>query len=142
MDELVEEYRTAMAAASAEEAAKAAAQDAMLAAAVAGMEHDHPADEQSWAPRQWGYCKDAIVTASGKRWRSTVDFNVWEPGVSGWREEPEDGGPAAWIQPTGAHDAYSEGDRVLHLGKLWINVHPGERTNVWEPGVYGWEIDE
>lgn len=43
-----------------------------------------------------------------------------------------------WIQPTGAHNAYSEGDKVSHNGKRWVNTHPGQNTNSWEPGVYGW----
>lgn len=41
----------------------------------------------------------------------------------------------AWSQPTGAHDAYSAGDRVSHSGKHWTSDADG---NVWEPGVYGW----
>ena len=41
-----------------------------------------------------------------------------------------------WICPTGAHDAYSMGDKVTWDGKKWIStVDP----NVWEPGVSGWE---
>jgi len=40
-----------------------------------------------------------------------------------------------WVQPTGAQDAYSNGDKCSHNGKHWIsNVD----ANVWEPGVYGW----
>lgn len=38
---------------------------------------------------------------------------------------------AEWKQPTGAHDAYSFGDKVSHLGKHWISVYQG--ANVWEP---------
>ena len=42
----------------------------------------------------------------------------------------------AWVQPTGAQDAYQSGDKVKHNSKAWIsNVD----NNVWEPGVYGWE---
>ena len=40
-----------------------------------------------------------------------------------------------WRQPTGAHDAYSKGDKVSHNGKHWVSDVDG---NVWEPGVYGW----
>ena len=43
-----------------------------------------------------------------------------------------------WIQPTGAHDAYMSGDKVSHNGKHWVSTVD---TNVWEPGVYGWEED-
>ena len=41
-----------------------------------------------------------------------------------------------WIQPTGAQDAYSIGDKVSHNGKHWISTAD---ANVWEPGVYGWD---
>lgn len=44
-----------------------------------------------------------------------------------------------WIQPTMTENAYSYGDHVMHNGEEWINTHPGEHTNVWEPGAYGWE---
>lgn len=48
-----------------------------------------------------------------------------------WTEEyPE------WVQPTGAHDAYANGDKVSHNGKKWVSTVD---SNVWEPGVYGWE---
>lgn len=40
-----------------------------------------------------------------------------------------------WRQPTGAQDAYNEGDKVSHNGGHWISTTDG---NVWEPGVYGW----
>ena len=40
-----------------------------------------------------------------------------------------------WVQPTGAQDAYSAGDKVSHNGKHWKSTVNG---NVWEPGVYGW----
>lgn len=41
----------------------------------------------------------------------------------------------AWVQPTGAQDAYMSGDKVTHNDLHW------ECTvdyNVYEPGVYGW----
>lgn len=41
-----------------------------------------------------------------------------------------------WVQPTGAQDAYSKGDKVSHNEKRWISAVD---SNVWEPGVYGWE---
>lgn len=56
------------------------------------------------------------VTHGGKTWVSLTPANVWEPGVSGWREVVDDGGPPAWVQPTGAHDAYQTGDRVAFEG--------------------------
>ncbi len=41
----------------------------------------------------------------------------------------------AWVQPTGAHDAYRVGAIVTHSGKSWRNV---VASNVWAPGVAGW----
>lgn len=41
-----------------------------------------------------------------------------------------------WIQPSGAHDAYSMGAKVSHNGLHWVSTVD---NNVWEPGVYGWE---
>ena len=41
-----------------------------------------------------------------------------------------------WVQPTGAHDAYSKGDKVTYDGKHWVSTAD---ANVWAPGVYGWE---
>ncbi|MBE6563156.1 MAG: alpha-amlyase [Ruminococcaceae bacterium] len=32
------------------------------------------------------YEKGAKVSHNGKKWISTADVNVWEPGVSGWEE--------------------------------------------------------
>ena len=41
----------------------------------------------------------------------------------------------AWVQPTGAHDAYGKVDKVTHNGKRWAS---DVDNNTWEPGVYGW----
>jgi len=77
----------------------------------------------------------AKVFHKGKIWESTTPANVWEPGISGWREVVTDGYPE-WVQPTGAHDAYPLGAIVTHSGKTWENT--GSDANVWEPGVFGW----
>ena len=52
-------------------------------------------------------------------WVSLVPDNVWEPGISNWREyfQPDGGsGPLypEWIQPSGAGDAYGIGERVSY----------------------------
>lgn len=41
-------------------------------------------------------------------------------------------GHAVWSQPTGAHDAYNEGDIVDYSGELWISKING---NVYVPGT-------
>lgn len=74
------------------------------------------------------------VWHEGRIWRSTTPHNVWEPGVSGWHDDPADGLPA-WVQPTGAHDAYPAGAEVHHNGTDWTSTVD---ANVWEPGTFGW----
>lgn len=32
------------------------------------------------------YMKGDKVTHNGKKWESSIDYNVWEPGVYGWEE--------------------------------------------------------
>ena len=41
-----------------------------------------------------------------------------------------------WEQPDSTNP-YSKGDKVTHNGKTWTSDID---NNVWEPGVYGWEI--
>lgn len=72
----------------------------------------------------------------GKTWESLVDYNVWTPPVA-WREVVTGGFPA-WVQPTGAHDAYPLNFKVTHNGQNWENT--GSNANVWEPGVFGWVV--
>lgn len=79
------------------------------------------------------YALGDIVMHDGARWRSLVVGNVWEPGVSGWRDADAD--VPAWIQPTGAHDAYAEDAVVQHGGDYWRST---TAANVWTPGVSGW----
>ncbi len=67
----------------------------------------------------------------------------WSPPVSAslWDEvkvDPETGYDE-WQQPTGAHDAYNTGDRVIYNGSVYESKING---NVWAPDVYpaGWEL--
>lgn len=90
------------------------------------------------------YPVGAIVTHNGKTWESTTPANVWEPGVSGWREQaatdPDTGEQTVpeYRQPTGGHDAYNTGDKVTWNGAVWESVIDG---NVWSPDAYpaGWK---
>ena len=63
---------------------------------------------------------------------------VW-PDADGWTTTPPATGPLPWVQPTGAHDAYSFGATVAHTGRVWESTVAGERSNTWAPGVYGWK---
>lgn len=98
-----------------------------------------------------------IVMHNSKKWKSTIDANVWEPGVYGWEEVTEDSGETDpvepepdtptdtipdFVQPTGAHDAYAKGDKVKYNGKVYESLIDG---NTYSPDAYsaGWkEITE
>lgn len=41
----------------------------------------------------------------------------------------------AWVQPTGAHDAYPKNWEVTHNSSTWVSLVD---NNTWEPGVSGW----
>ena len=57
-------------------------------------------------------------------WGPTMASSLWSRAGNPTEEWPE------WIQPTGAHDAYVQGDKVSHNDKHWISNVDG---NVWEP---------
>ena len=91
---------------------------------------------------------DYIFQYEGELYRvaqQTIATETYLPGATGTESlythisiDPETG-YEDWQQPTGGHDAYSYGDIVKHNDKLWISTVAGEKTNVWEPGVYGWD---
>lgn len=104
------------------------------------------------------YKLDDIVMHNDKKWKSTIDANVWEPGVYGWEEVTDDSGETNpveptepdestdtipdFVQPTGAHDAYAKGDKVKYNGKVYESTM---NDNVYSPDTYpaGWkEITE
>jgi len=63
-------------------------------------------------------------------WTPDTASSLWSKTSDPAEEWPE------WSQPVGAHDAYSKGAKVSHKEKHWISTVD---SNVWEPGVYGWE---
>ena len=62
-------------------------------------------------------------------WTPDTAVSLWVSIADPSQEWPE------WKQPTGAHDAYTKGDKVSHNGKHWISDID---ANVYEPSVYGW----
>lgn len=85
------------------------------------------------------YPSTAVVAHVGTTWESTMGGNVWEPGVSGWREQQVEGGSyPEWVQPTGAHDAYQTGDRVTFEGTCHESLND---NNAYSPTAYpaGWQ---
>ena len=99
---------------------------------VDGDEWVQPTDATNAYPKDW------TVTHDGKTWVSLTPANVFEPGVSGWREVVEEGATPEWVQPTGAHDAYQTGDHVMFEGAEYKSLIDG---NTWSPTDYpqGWE---
>lgn len=85
------------------------------------------------------YPKDWTVQHNDKTWVSLIAANVWEPGLSGWREiVDESAGAPEWVQPSGSHDAYQTGDTVTFEGAEYKSLIDG---NTWSPAAYpqGWE---
>lgn len=112
----------------------AALQQATLAAAgrASGATWVQPQGAHDAYPIDW------VVTHAGKTWVSLMAANVWEPGVTGWREQVTTGYPA-WVQPLGAQDAYNIGARVSFNG---ANYESLINANVWSPTVLpsGWQL--
>ena len=68
----------------------------------------------------------------------------WTPDVTPalWTEVAHPGEIPVWKQPTGAQDAYMTGDKVWYPEKdttVYVSIVD---NNVWQPGVYGWELEE
>jgi len=66
----------------------------------------------------------------------------WTPDATPalWTEVAKPGEIPVWKQPTGAQDAYQAGDKVHYPTKddpVYISTVD---NNVWEPGVYGWDL--
>ena len=110
---------------------------------AAALQSDEAALENILLYPKWEAGKEATI---GVRWRygdtlyKCVQAHTtqadWTPDVTPalWTVVSLDEWPA-WVQPTGAQDAYNQGDKVSHDGKHWVsNID----TNVWEPWVYGW----
>ena len=57
-----------------------------------------------------------------------------------WVEVAKPGEIPVWKQPTGAQDAYQTGDKVWYPERDTTAYVSTVDNNVWEPGVYGWEV--
>ena len=95
-----------------------------------------------WDPNGYSYFAGEKVSYNDSFYRCIQNHTSqsdWAPdvAVSLWVEmsDPAEEWPE-WKQPVGAHDAYNTGDKVSHNSKHWIS---SADSNVWEPGVYGWD---
>ena len=98
---------------------------------------------EAWSAGGVSYSQGDRVTYDGGLYRclqTHVSQESWTPTAapSLWTaiSDPQDEYPL-WIQPTGAHDAYSQGDKVTHDGKKYVSNVDG---NVWEPPTQWTEV--
>lgn len=96
------------------------------------------------------YMKGDEVSFEGAYYQSNIDYNVWSVTAypQGWTksdgtgESPEPGGDddeyPAFVQPTGAHDAYNIGDKVTYNGHRYECTM---NNNAYSPDAYpqGWK---
>ncbi len=91
------------------------------------------------------YAVDIRVRYEDKLYRCVqahTSQDGWEPPATPalWTEVAKPGEIPVWRQPTGAQDAYMTGDKVHYpdvAGDIYVSTID---NNVWEPGVYGWEL--
>lgn len=91
------------------------------------------------------YALDERVRCGGKLYKCVqahTSQTGWEPPnvPALWTEVAKPGEIPVWKQPTGAQDAYNKGDKVHYPdkdGPVYVSIVD---SNVWEPGVYGWEV--
>ena len=76
-------------------------------------------------------CLQAHTSQEG--WAPDMAGSLWKKIGDPTAEYPE------WVQPTGNIDAYPLGAKVSHNGQRWVSAID---NNVWEPGVYGWNVVE
>lgn len=80
-------------------------------------------------------------------WESNIDANTTEPGTDGtfdrwWKPILDAGGEVLpWVQPVPgtANAPYEIDAKATHSDRTWRST---VQLNVWEPGVYGWVVDE
>jgi hypothetical protein len=88
------------------------------------------------------YTKDEVFRYESKLWRvaqAHASQAGWVPGSvpALYVEIAPPGVVPEWVQPTGAHDAYQIGDRVIFDGIVYESLI---NANVWSPAAYpaGW----
>ena len=81
----------------------------------------------------YGYVLYRCIQAhtSQQTWNPVDAASLWAKVITG--DEP-----LPWEQPSSTNP-YMRGDRVTHNGHIWVSTVD---NNVWEPGVYGWDIDD
>lgn len=100
-------------------------------------------DNNVWAPSAYPQGWEEVSIDDGP-----IEPAPEEPGGGGEVVEPEPTPEPEqpetypeFVQPTGGHDAYKTGDRVLYNGKIYESTID---ANVWAPDAYpqGWKVVE
>lgn len=152
-DELAERAKADAEAARSKAVAMQLAPTVMLFAAASTTLTDEQAESMDALLPDWTsgskYSEGQVVRYNGVLYRilsdvTSSDDMTPDKDVAHYKStvEADENGLYEWSRPLGAFDAYSLGDKVAHDGKSWESNVPGEHTNVWEPGVYGWDIIE
>lgn len=100
-----------------------------------------------WQPQRLYQAND--IVSVGKSGEDTQVFRClqghlsqrnWIPETEPalWKRIGREDGLDIWVQPLGAMDAYQRGEKVSHNGVGYMCIVD---NNVWEPGVYGWEVE-
>lgn len=91
------------------------------------------------------YRAGQIARHGGKLYRCVQNHasqSDWAPDAAAslWSEVSFTEGVEDWQQPTGAHDAYNVGDRVMFEGAVYVSLVNG---NIWSPADYpqGWRAE-
>ena len=97
-----------------------------------------------WKP-ETAYTAQQRIRYEGKLYRceqAHTSQASWTPDITPglWTEVAEPGEIPVWKQPTGAQDAYRLGDKVHYPDKAGPVYVSTLDANIWEPGVYGWEV--
>lgn len=104
--------------------------------------HRETTEGQEWIPQE-EIQLNSTRTYQGQTYKciqAHTSQEGWEPDKTPalWQLVEEQPEIPEWVQPTGGHDAYNTGDRVLFEGKTYESLID---ANVWSPTSYpqGWK---
>ena len=97
--------------------------------------------------------RDALITAARDKADPKGSFGSWQAEIAKvWEAihdlqtaqptQPDEDEYPPFKQPTGAHDAYSEGDKFTYKDRRYVVTHPGIKTYVWNPDTYPAGVQE
>ena len=97
--------------------------------------------------------RDALMTAARDKADPKGSFGSWQAEIAKvWEAihdlqtaqptQPDEDEYPPFKQPTGAHDAYSEGDKFTYKDRRYVVTYPGIKTYVWNPDTYPAGVQE